>query len=162
MKSEETLFRPMRRFKQELPQQECLDILTKAYRGFLSVIGDGGYPYTVPINFLYADGHLWFHSALEGHKLDAIKSCDKACFTVIDTPVKEENDWWYHVRSVICFGRIHLVEDNGKRLSMLHQLGMKYFPEGYDIEADMVKNGPRAAVLDFEIEHMSGKRVREK
>lgn len=162
MENEESVFRPMRRFKQELPEQECLEILDKAYRGFLSVVGDGGYPYAVPINFLYSDGHLWFHCALEGHKLDAIKACDKACFTVIDDPVKEENDWWYHVRSVICFGRIHMVEDNVQRLSMLRALGMKYFPEGYDIEADMVKNGPRAAMLDFEIEHISGKRVREK
>lgn len=162
MKDKKVIFRPMRRFKQELPEQECLEILSKAYRGFLSVVGDGGYPYTVPINFLYSDGHLWFHCALEGHKLDAIKACDKACFTVIDDPVKEEKDWWYHVRSVICFGRIHMVEDNVQRLSMLRALGMKYFPEGYDIEADMLKNGPRAAMLDFEIEHMSGKRVREK
>ena len=162
MKDKEVIFRPMRRFKQELPEQECRDILTKAYRGFLSVIGDGGYPYTVPINFLYSDGHLWFHCAFEGHKLDAIKACDKACFTVIDDPVKEENDWWYHVRSVICFGRIHIVDNDEIRLAMLRQLGMKYFPEGYDIEADMLKNGPRAAMLDFEIEHMSGKRVREK
>ena len=160
--SEEMIFRPMRRFKQELPEQECQEILTHAYRGFLSVIGDGGYPYALPINFLYADGHIWFHCALEGHKMDAIKACDKACFTVIDQPVKEENDWWYHVRSVICFGRVRVISDDAERLAMLRKLGSKYFPEGYDIEADMTKNGPRAAMLDFEIEHMSGKRVREK
>lgn len=152
----------MRRFKQELPEQECQEILTKAYRGFLSVIGDGGYPYALPINFVYADGHIWLHSALEGHKIDAIKACDKACFTVIDNPVKEENDWWYHVKSVICFGRIHLVTDEAEHTARLRQLGAKYFPDGYDIDADMMKNGPRAAVLDFEIEHMSGKKVREK
>jgi len=152
----------MRRFKQELPEQECQEILTKAYRGFLSVIGDGGYPYALPINFVYADGHIWLHSALEGHKIDAIKACDKACFTVIDNPVKEENDWWYHVKSVICFGRIHLVTDEAEHTTRLRQLGAKYFPDGYDIDADMMKNGPRAAVLDFEIEHMSGKKVREK
>ena len=155
-------FRPMRRFKQELPVEECREILTHAYRGTLSVLGDGGYPYALPINFLYADGHLWFHCALEGHKMDAVKRCDKACFTVIDEPVKEENDWWYHVRSVICFGRIRVVSEEAERLVRLRQLGAKYFPEGYDIDADLVKNGPRAAILDFEIEHMSGKQVREK
>ncbi len=69
-----------------------------AYRGFLSVIGDGGYPYTVPINFVYAEGVLYFHCAVEGHKLDAIRASDKACFTVIGTPEKEPGDWWYNVR----------------------------------------------------------------
>lgn len=152
----------MRRFKQALPEQECQEIVKNAYRGMLAVLGDGGYPYALPINFVYADGHIWFHCAREGHKMDAIRACDKACFTVIDEPVKEENDWWYHVRSVICFGRIQEVSDNAVRLARLRQLGAKYFPEGYDLESDMTKNGPQAAVLDFVVEHMSGKRVKEK
>ena len=152
----------MRRFKQQLSDQECRDILTMAYRGFLSVIGDGGYPYAVPINFVYSDGHILFHCAMEGHKLDAIKACEKACFTVIDEPVREPGDWWYHVKSVICFGRVRIVSDDAQRLQGLRILGQKYFPQGYDMEADIVKNGPRAALLDFTIEHMSGKQVREK
>ena len=155
-------FRPMRRFKQQLPEEECVEILQKAYRGFLSVIGDGGYPYSVPINFLYKEGKLFFHCAVEGHKLDAIRADDKACFTVIDEPQKEPGDWWYHVRSVICFGRIHALEDEAEKDSRLRQLGAKYFPDGYDMEADMQRNAPRALILVFSIEHMSGKRVREK
>ena len=158
----EVPFRPMRRFKQALQEQDCREILGAAYRGTLSVIGDGGYPYAIPINFLYADGHIWFHCALAGHKIDAVKTCDKACFTVIENPVKEENDWWYHVRSVICFGRIRIVTDDTERITRLRQLGSKDVPDGYDIDSDMMKNGPRAAVLDFEIEHLSGKQVKEK
>ncbi len=53
---EEMIFRPMRRFKQQLPEEDCVSILENAYRGFLSVVGDGGYPYCVPINFVYKDG----------------------------------------------------------------------------------------------------------
>lgn len=66
-------FRPMRRFRQQLPDEECIQILETAYRGFLSVIGDGGYPYTVPLNFVYAEGFLYFHCAVAGHKLDALR-----------------------------------------------------------------------------------------
>ena len=133
--SETNTFRPMRRFRQELPEEESIEILKTAPRGFLSVIGDGGYPYAVPINFVYEDGRIYFHCAKEGHKLDAVRACDKACFTVIDTPVKEPGDW---------------------------TLGGKYFPQGYDIERDMQQNAPRAEILEFTIEHLSGKRVREK
>lgn len=152
----------MRRFKQALPPEECLDILHKAYRGFLSVIGDGGYPYSIPINFYHEDGKVYFHSAMEGHKIDALRSCDKACFTVLDEPVKEPGDWWYHVKSVICFGRVHEVTDPSRHEYLLRKLGLKYFPEGYDMEDDMRRNAPRAAVLEFSIEHLSGKKVREK
>lgn len=69
-----TAFRPMRRFKQELPQDECMRILDTAYRGFLSVIGDGGYPYAVPLNFVSVGGKIYFHCAREGHKLDAVRA----------------------------------------------------------------------------------------
>ena len=79
----------MRRFRQALPEETCHQILKNAYRGFLSVIGDGGYPYSVPINFVFEDGKLYFHCAREGHKLDAVRACDKACFTVLDEPEKE-------------------------------------------------------------------------
>lgn len=155
-------FRPMRRSRQALPEEECIRILESAYRGFLSVIGDGGYPYSVPINFVFEDGKLYFHCAKEGHKLDAVRACDKACFTVLDEPEKEPGDWWYHVKSVICFGRIRVVTDDIDRLSRLRSLARKYFPEGYDTEADILRNGPRAEILAFTIEHMSGKAVREK
>ena len=155
-------FRPMRRFKQQLPDEESTGILESAYRGFLSVIGDGGYPYTIPVNFVCDAGRIYIHCAREGHKVDAVRACDKACFTVTDTPRKEPDDWWYHVRSVVCFGRVRILEDEEEKDRRLRQLGSKYFPEGYDLETDMQRNAPRALVLEFSIEHMTGKRVREK
>ena len=155
-------FRPMRRFKQALPEETCFRILKQAYRGFLSVNGDGAYPYSVPINFVFEDGKLYFHSAREGHKLDAIRACDKACFTVLDEPEKEPGDWWYHVKSVICFGRVSIVADEGERQDRFRSLAAKYFPAGYDTETDILRNGPRAEILAFTIEHISGKAVREK
>ena len=66
-------------------QEECRQILKTEKRGVLSVIGDNGYPYGIPINFYYDenDGKIYFHCAKEGHKIDAIKNCDKACFTTV-------------------------------------------------------------------------------
>ena len=154
-------FRPMRRFKQQLTAQECETTLKDAYRGFLSVIGEGGYPYTIPINFLYRDNCIYFHSALQGHKIDAIKQSPKACFTVINEPVQQENDWWYHVSSVVCFGQVSIIENQEERMEILKSLGQKYFPEGYDMEKDLIMNAPRAAVLCLSIDHMTGKRVKE-
>ena len=159
--SSEGSFRKMRRIGQALSVEECEGILGSAKRGTLAVVGDAGYPYSLPINYLYEDGRLFFHCAREGHKLDAIRICDKACFTVIDEPVKEPGEWWYHVRSVICFGRVHLLDGDAKT-ARLRRLGEKYFPKGYDIEGDLLKNGPRAEVIEFIIEHISGKRVKEK
>ena len=75
---------------------------------------------------------------------------------------KEPDSWWYHFESVICFGRISIVDDTARTDTLLRQIGAKYFPQGYDLEDDMQKNAPRAFVLDLHIEHISGKHVREK
>ena len=155
-------FRPMRRFRQALPEEECFRILKGAYRGFLSVNGEGGYPYTVPINFVFDDGKAYFHCAKEGHKLDAIRACDKASFCVLGEGTQNPGEWWYYFTSVICFGRVRVLEDREEALPRLQELAEKYNPSAADIAADMAKNAPRAEVLEFTIEHMTGKRVQEK
>ena len=155
-------FRPMRRFKQQMTDEACIALLQKAPRGVLAVLGDGGYPYTVPLDFVYDNGKIYFHCAKEGHKLDAIRACDKVSFCVLSEGVKEPDSWWYHFESVVCFGRIHIVEEPARKNAFLRLLGAKYFPQSYDIDADMAQDAPNAFVLELQIEHMSGKRVREK
>lgn len=156
------MFRPMRRHGQQLSAEQCEEILRTAPRGVLAVIGDEGYPYAVPLDFVLEDNTLYFHSATEGHKLDAIASCDKASFCVLGEGRREEGDWWYHFDSVICFGRMRVVDDDATRRHALTMLGNKYFPEGYDTEGEIVREFARVAVLALTIEHLSGKHVREK
>ena len=75
------MFREMRRFKQQITTEECKKVLKEEKRAAFSVIGDDGYPYTIPINFYYdeADNIIYFHGAKEGHKVDAMNRCDKVC-----------------------------------------------------------------------------------
>lgn len=152
----------MRRFKQAASEQECLGLLLSAQRGILSVLGDGGYPYGMPLNFVYEDGKIYFHCAVEGHKIDALRACAKASFCVLSEPAKNPGEWWNCFTSVICFGQVREITDASEHDRLLRLLGAKYFPEGYDIDADMVRNAPRALVLELAIEHMTGKHVREK
>ena len=100
------MFREMRRKKQQVSEEACIRLLRTAKRGILSVSGDDGYPYGVPMDFVYEDGKIIFHCAKSGHKLDAVRRSDKVSFCVLSEGVREENDWWYHFTSVILFGRI--------------------------------------------------------
>ena len=79
-----TQFRNMRRKCQQLSNEESIAILEKATAGTLALLGDDDYPYAVPISYVYHVGKLYFHSALTGHKVDAIRKCDKASFCVIE------------------------------------------------------------------------------
>ena len=155
-------FRPLRRFKQAATPIECEAVLSAAQCGILAVHGENGYPYGLPVNYLYLDGKIYFHCAKAGHKLDAIRSDDKVCFTVLSEPEKIAGEWWNCFTSVICFGRISEVSEEPEKDRLLRLIGAKYFPEGYDIEGDMSKNARNALVLEIRIDHMSGKHVREK
>ena len=161
-------FRKMRRFKQELSREECFDILKAEKRGVLAVIGDGGYPYAVTVNYFLDEesGRIYFHSAKEGHKRDALNADDKACFTVCEQGEQRE-DWSYHTRSVVVFGRVRTVSDRAEAVSLVRRLAYKYYPteteaDRSSIEADIEKNSPRMDMLELIPEHITGKRVHEK
>ena len=94
-------FREMRRKRQQLSDAECVGILENATSGTLALQGDGGYPYAVPISYVHADGKLYFHSALKGHKVDAIRGCDKASFCVIEQDEVHGEEYTTYFRSVV-------------------------------------------------------------
>ena len=105
-------FREMRRKRQQLSNEESVAILEKATAGTLALLGDGDYPYAVPISYVYHEGKLFFHSALAGHKVDAIRKCEKASFCVIEQDDVQPKKYTTFFRSVIAFGRIHIIEDD--------------------------------------------------
>lgn len=156
------MWRGMRRDKQQLERAACEEILATGKRGVLAVLGDEGYPYAVPLNYSYRDGRIYFHGAVEGHKLDAIDTCDKCSFCVLSEPEEHEGAWWLSFRSVICFGRIRRVDDPDRKRAILWDLGSKYFPSMEGEREHIERTLARVAILELEIEHMSGKHVDEK
>lgn len=156
------MIRQMRRAKQQLSQEECEEILKSQKRGVLAVLGDDGYPYTVPLDYVYEDGRFYFHVALEGHKLDAIRAYEKCSFCVLDDGVQNEGEWWWYFRSVICFGRAHVVEDEERKVELLWKLGKKYFPPTEDIPDEIRRGKDRVHMIELVVDHMTGKRVQEK
>ena len=115
-------FRPMRRLRQEMTTKECIGILEKATAGVLALVGDNGYPYGVPLSYVYHDGAIYFHSAIAGHKIDAIRSEERCSFTVIDNDEVHPDKYTTYFRSVIVFGRIHIIEDETGKISALRLL----------------------------------------
>lgn len=155
-------FRTMRRKRQMLSQEESLEILNRTTSGVLSVMGDGDYPYGVPISYVYADGCLYFHSALNGHKIDAIRNCDKASFAVIDQDDIKPAEFTTYFRSVICFGKVSIIDDEAEKLRTIRLLSERYNPgdeAGFQREVD--KDFSRMCMICFKIEHMTGKEAIE-
>lgn len=157
------MFRPMRRFRQQVSEEACAEVLKEQWRGVLSVLGDGGYPYGVPVDFFYDEekGEIYFHGAKEGHKIDAIRACDKVSFCVWNEGFIKQGEWALNITSVIAFGKIRIVEDESERTRILRQIGLKYYPDRESAEKVLRDAGHRAICLALKIEHMTGKLVKE-
>ena len=77
------MFRPLRRKKRAITDEEARKLLATCKRGVFAVNGDDGYPYAIPVNYFFDAEHdkIYFHGAKAGHKVDALKRDDKVCFT---------------------------------------------------------------------------------
>lgn len=153
-------FRKMRRERQELAREACEEILSRNTAG---VLGDGGYPYAVPLSYIYQDSALYFHCAKEGHKLEALQNCPKASFCVVDQDEIVPEKYTTYFRSVIAFGQASLLEDAGEVRSALQSLGIKYAPmeSAQRLESEIEQSGARVGIIKLEIEHMTGKEAIE-
>ena len=148
----------MRRKRQQLSNEESIGLLQEATAGTLALLGDGGYPYAVPLSYVYADGHLYFHSALSGHKVDAIRNYAKASFCVIAQDQVKPQEYTTYFRSVIAFGNIHIVEDPEEKLAIARLLGNRYNPHQDEALQRELEHGlSRMLALRFDIEHLTGK-----
>ena len=141
------MFRKMRRFKQELDEKECIDILKNEKRGVLSVIGD--------------DGKLYFHGAGEGHKIDSVKRCGKASYCVMDKGFKKDGEWALNIKSVIIFGKTEIVKDKEKNKKICRELCLKFTNDFDYINNEIEKYGEKVVCLELTPEHMTGKAVKE-
>lgn len=157
------MFRPMRRFKQQISEEECLRILREERRGVLSMLGEDGYPYGIPMNHWYnpEDGKIYFHGARTGHKIDAIRRNGKVSYCVYDAGYRREGEWSLNVNSVVVFGRISLVADEEKARIIGRNLCLKFTDDEEYIQKELENSLPRVQCLELTIDHMTGKLVNE-
>lgn len=157
------MFRKMRRFKQQLSQEECAQILTEQPRGVLSLIVEDGYPYGIPMDHWYdpETGHLYFHGATSGQKIDAIKACDKVSYCVYDQGYRREGEWSLNIKSVVVFGRMHFVTDPALKEKICRNLCAKFTDDQTYVEREFANAFKRVQCLELVPEHITGKLVNE-
>ncbi len=175
------MFRDIRRKEKELTIEECNEVLFKAEYGTLATIGTDGYPYAVPVNYVFQNGSIYFHCATVGHKLDNINNCPNVSFNVV-TDVRviplisvgdiNNNDLKFNgfdtdFNSVIVFGKAREVTEQEKidGLSALLKrfLNVDDYSKYKDAGIKYIKNSlKRTKLIKIDIEHVTGKRgIRE-
>lgn len=150
------MFPEMRRKKQQLSNEETEEILRRGSHGVLALLGNEGWPYALPISYVYDEGRLYFHCAAAGHKLEAIAREPRASLCVVDMDEVIPELFTTAYRSAIAFGRLRVLEDREEIVRALEALCGKYSP-GLDTAEEIEKHLNNVCVLEMNVEHMSGK-----
>lgn len=155
--------RELSRKNNQLSKEECLQVLKSETRGVLSVIGDEGYPYGMPMNHLYDDdGCIYFHCGKNGgHRLDALKKCSKVCFTIFTKGEAMDSEWALKVKSVIVFGRISIIYDQKTVNDISIKLSHKFTSDDEYIKKEIELYAKNTVILKLVPDHICGKLVTE-
>lgn len=155
------MFMEMRRKRQQLTDEACVSILRKMTHGTLAVLGHDGYPYAVPLSYVYVDGKIYFHSARTGHKVDAIAANGKVSFCVVEQDDVRPAEFTTYFRSVVVFGKARILSDEAEKRAALTWLAEKYSPGEAGLEAEFEKGLNRLLMIEIDITHMTGKEAIE-
>ena len=158
------MFRPIRKKKNQISDEAAKELLRTSRRGVFAVNGDDGYPYAIPINFLYDEDaqKIYFHGSRAGHKVDSLRACDKVCFTVYGNETIKDEPWAPYMQSVVVFGRCRLLESGEESLALVKCFAMKYYPDESLVDIEIAEGGKAVQMYEITIEHYSGKEVQER
>lgn len=157
------MFRELARKNKKISTEECICILKTEKRGVLSVMGENGYPYGMPMNHFYneEDGKIYFHCGKSGHRLDALKKDNRVSFCAYDEGYKNPGEWALNIKSVIVFGRIAIVDDIDKISDIVTKLSHKFTGDDEYIKAEIENYAKATLLLELTPEHICGKTVQE-
>lgn len=153
------MFNEMRRKDRELKKDVVLEILTKSNHGVLSLNGEDGYPYGVPLSYIYKDNAFYFHCATKGTKLDLIEKSNKAEFCVVADVETIPEKFTTKYKSVMAFGNVIELFDEEKEehlIELLYKYSPDFIEEGKKY-ISIAKNNTR--VLKLNVEKMTAKGI---
>lgn len=154
--------REMRRFRQKLTDEESVDLLRRATSGVLSLCGKDMRPYGVPLSHVFHEGKIYFHSALNGHKLELIRENENVSFTVIAEDEIHPEKFTTYFRSVIAFGTMKIIDDELCKKGILKVIGERFNPEDKSgLTKEIISGLSRCYVLEMTIERITGKQAIE-
>lgn len=159
----EKMFRELVRKKQQLSTEETIEILKKQVRGVLSVLGEDGYPYGMPINYWYneVDGKIYFHTGKSGYRTDALKKHNKVSFCVYDEGFRRDGEWALNIKSVIVFGKINMIEDEETIKCIMEPFSKKFTQDDEYIQNEIETFTKNTLLLELTIDNLCGKLVNE-
>lgn len=154
--------REMYKKDRQLPEEQARAIFEKGHHGILSVNGDDGYPYGVPVNYVYLNDCIYIHSAKYGYKIEALENNRNVCFTAILSSEILPSKFTAAFESVIAFGTASFVEDDAEKQKALETFVDRFSPEFKENGRKFIAAAfEKTAIIKINVESMKGKSYQE-
>lgn len=153
--------RTMHHKERQLPAEETKMLLGRGKEGILAVNGDEGYPYAVPVNYIYMDNAIYIHSAQHGYKIEAAAANPKVCFTVILSSEIIEADTTTKYESVIAVGNASVLSDEAQKRKIMEEIVRRLAPSnisgGFQTVEKLLSS---VGIIKIDIAELTGKAYR--
>ncbi len=158
--------RTMRRFKQILSEEDCLEILERGTHGVMAIMADDDYPYAVPINYYYNPelNRIYFHGANKGMRWDYMMEQPKVSFCVVDMDQNDPENYSTNFRSAICYGNARVVTEEEEYYKALTDLTTKFVKgvhNAEEIARQIDIERAQCGVTAIDVEFITGKEAIE-
>ena len=153
------MFREMKIKERMLSEEDVMRIIRSQNYGILSVHGDDGFPYGVPVNYAFVDGRFLIHGACENsHRMDGIRRDARVCFTIVDRHDLQEEEYTTAYSSVVVFGTAAVLNTDGEKQDAMRALVRTLTPAAYAKVCDgCVSESGGYSIVAITPLHMTGK-----
>ena len=153
--------REMYKKERQMSPENAAKIFSEGNHGTLAVNGDDGYPYAVPVNYVFIDGKIYIHSAKYGYKIDALKQNDKVCFTAILNSQIIPDKFTAAFESVVAFGKASFIDDGDEKLTALRTFIERFSPDHQEAGERFIHAAyEKTQIIRIDVEQMTGKAYR--
>jgi nitroimidazol reductase NimA-like FMN-containing flavoprotein (pyridoxamine 5'-phosphate oxidase superfamily) len=150
--------RPMRRGNLEVSTERAFDILASGDYGFLSTVSEDGSPYCIALSHVLIGKAIYFHCAVQGHKIDNIRRDNRVCYTVVGRTRVVQAELTVEYESAVVFGRAEIIEDKQEKSSAMLKICEKYTPEFMGKAEEIIPKAlDKMLIGKITIDHISGK-----
>lgn len=153
----------VRRTDRVLADEAARETLARGFCGRLATVGADGYPYCVPLLYVWMDGEVWVHNTrARGHLRANVEHDARVCFEV-DEPGEVfaygrfECNSTVAYRSVVLFGRIRVVEERPAKQRFCEALMAKYAKPDWDRPKGFFPRLDEITVYAVAVERLTGK-----
>ena len=152
----------MRRKERREDESFAFEVLDKADFAVISMIDEDGLPYCLPISAVRIGEKLYFHSAENGRKAEAMSQNPNVCLTAAIDVVSAEDKFTTYFKSAVVRGKAVKVTDDEEKITALKAICERFTPSNMPDFSNAIKMSlPRTAVWRIDIENATGKQKKK-